>query len=158
MVTVRMTRHIGCTPEEFLEFVMDIERYQEVDRKIRPVHRWSREGNRTEFRSRPTLGGLPTPIPVVQHVDLTPGERVDISLASAPHNRVARATTDFHASFVCRRAGDGTEVTRTLTFTFPVAVRWLYEPLLRRRLPGEVAEELRAAKAYLEERGESRGG
>lgn len=131
---------------------MDIERYQQVDEKIRPVHWASRAGDRTTFRSRPTLGGLPTPIPVVQYLDLSPGERVDVSLAPIRANRIAQAMAEFTASFVCQPVAKGTEVTRTLTFRFPVALRWFYEPLLRRRLPAEVEAELAAAQAYLEPR------
>ena len=41
-------------------------------------------------------------------------------------------------------------VTRTLEFTFNPAVRWLMEPLFRRRLPVEVRDEIQRAKAYLE--------
>lgn len=152
MVAVELTRHIRCAPDDFLELVMDIERYQEVDRKIRPVHWARREGNRTEFRSRPRLGGLPAPVAVVQRIEFTPGERVDISLAPAPQNRLARAVADFRASFVCRPCEGGVEVTRTLAFTFPLVVRWFYEPLLLRRLPAEVDEELAGAQRYLEAR------
>ena len=44
----------------------------------------------------------------------------------------------------------GTLLTRTLTFTFSPLVRWAGEPILRRRLRGEVLDELRRAKAHLE--------
>ena len=151
MVTAQATETVRCAPDDLLQLVMDIERYQHVDDKIRPVHWARRQGNVTEFNCRPTLGGLPTPTPVIQLIELTPGERVDISLAPAPRNRIARAMADFHASFVCREVPGGTEVTRTLDFTFPAAVRWFYEPLLRGRLQREVAEELSRAKRHLEE-------
>jgi len=37
-----------------------------------------------------------------------------------------------------------------LQFTFRPALRWLMEPLLRRRLQRDVEDEIRRAKNYLE--------
>ncbi|MGH3319764.1 MAG: SRPBCC family protein [Streptosporangiaceae bacterium] len=140
---------IHRSPQEILEFVMDIERYQQVDRKIRPVMWSRREADLTEFGCRPTLGGIPSPR-AVQQLRLTPDERVDIALSPLPRNRVGHRLADFHASFECSPAEDGTEVTRTLVFRFSPMVRWFFEPILRRRLPAEVDEELRLAKEHLE--------
>lgn len=149
MVMVQLTETVACTPDEFLEFVMDIERYALVDKKISPILWQRREGDLVEFACRPTLAGLPQP-KVVQQVRLTPGVRVDISLSPLPHNRVAHATAHFEASFECTPIASGTHVTRTLDFRFTRTLRWMLEPLLQRRLPGEVRDELQLAKQYLE--------
>ncbi|MGI8679549.1 MAG: SRPBCC family protein [Jatrophihabitans sp.] len=149
MVKVQHTETIDCTPDEFLEFVMDIERYAEVDKKISPILWHRREGDLVEFACRPRLAGLPQP-KVVQQARLTPGVRIDISLSPLPRNRLAHATAHFTASFECTPIAGGTQVTRTLEFRFTPALRWMLEPLFRRRLPGEVRDEVQRAKQYLE--------
>lgn len=149
MIEVELTETIATTCEEFLGLVMDIERYAEVDHKIRPVLWSRRDGNRVEFACRPTLAGLRQP-KIVQFVELTPGSRIDIGLLPRPANRLAHAMADFHASFHCEEAPEGIKVTRTLKFDFAPAVRWFAEPMLRRRLEAEVRDELRLAKSVLE--------
>jgi len=153
MVGVQVEESIHVSADEFLEFVMDIERYAQVDAKISPVLWHRRDGNVVEFACRPKLVGLRQP-KVVQYVELTPGRRVDIGLKPLPRNRIAHAMARFEASFECHAAEDGTRVVRTLEFRFSPLVRWLLEPLFRRRLEHEVHEEIRLAKNYLErERG-----
>ncbi|MFF8900844.1 SRPBCC family protein [Streptomyces lydicus] len=149
MLTVEVIETIRCTPEELLAFVLDPERYAQVDRKIRPVRRVRRQDRCTEFAFRPRLAGLPGPETVAQ-MRLTPGARVDIRLAPPPANRLSRRLCDFEASFVCTPTGDGTRLVRTLTFHFAPWLSRLAEPLLRRRLTAEVAEEVALAKAHLE--------
>ncbi|WP_028921207.1 SRPBCC family protein [Pseudonocardia acaciae] len=153
MIRVQVRETIGCTPDEILEFVMDIERYAaEVDDKIRPVTWARRDGNLVEFECRPKLAGVRQP-KVVQQVRLIPGRRIDISMSPPPRNRLQHAIARFDASFECAEAdGGATLVTRTLTFRVTPAMRWLVEPLLRRRLPAEVREEVRLAKQHLERR------
>jgi hypothetical protein len=56
----------------------------------------------------------------------------------------------FEASFECSAVEQGTRVVRTLKFQFTPAVRWLFEPLFRRRLEREVREEMQLAKEHLE--------
>jgi len=151
MVTVQVAEKIACTPDELLGFVMDIERYAEVDKKISPVI-WSRRtGDLLEFACRPKIAGVRQPT-TVQQARLTPGERIDIALSPPPRNRLQHAIARFDASFACTRYDGGTRVTRTLTFQFSPVVRWLLEPMLRRRLPAEVHEEIRLAKDHLEHR------
>lgn len=151
MIQVQVVETIGCTPDDLLEFVMDIERYAEVDRKIHPVTWARRDGNLLEFECRPKVAGVPQP-KVLQRVRLTPGERIDIVLSPLPSNRLQHAIAQFEASFECAEAEGGTRVTRTLTFRITPLLRWLLEPLLRRRLPTEVREEIQLAKRHLEHR------
>lgn len=151
MVRAETTRTIRCTPDEFLELVMDIEAYAEVDDKIRPIYWSARTGNVLEFQFRPKLPGLPIPAPkLVQRVELTPGRRVDVTNAPLPHNKIGNRISTFRASFVCEPSDGATVVTRTIEMTFPAPVRWLVEPILRRRLQAAVNDEIDRAKHRLE--------
>lgn len=150
MLTVEVTEKISCTPDELLEFVMDVERYAQVDRKIRPVQWARRDGNLTEFCFRPRLVGIPAP-PSVAQMRLTPGKRIDITLAPPPANRMTRMASEFDASFVCTPVEGGTRLVRTLNFRFKPWLRWLAEPLLRRRLAEDVRDEVQLAKQYLQQ-------
>lgn len=156
-----MSRFVRCSPERFLEFVMDFEGYAGVDGKIGRIDWVRRRGEVCEFRFRPTLPGLPGPAPkVVQRARLTPGERVDIGYVPAPRNRIARRISWFSASFVCEPVTGGTRLTRTIALEFTPAVRWLLEPILRRSLPADVAREVARAKEHVERdtmRGEGDG-
>ncbi|GAA3821611.1 SRPBCC family protein [Streptomyces phyllanthi] len=149
MLTVVVTETFPCTPDELLDFVMDVERYALVDRRIRPV-RWARrDGDLLEFAFRPRLAGIPGP-GTVARVRLTPGRRIDVALAPPPANRLTRLASDFDASFVCTPVEGGTELVRTLNFRFRPPLRWLAEPLLRRPLTAEAEEEIRLAKEYIQ--------
>ena len=160
MVRVRVDEVVDAPVEQVLSLVMDIERYAGVDKKIRPVLWHRRDGNVVRFACRPKLVGLRQP-KVVQYAQLTPGERIDIGLMPLPANRLAHALARFRASFECRpfddRQVDGrqveprTHLVRTLEFEFTPALRWLLEPLFRRRLESEVREEVRRAKQHLEQ-------
>jgi hypothetical protein len=151
MARAQTTRTIQCTPDEFLALVMDIERYAEVDDKIRPIY-WSRRtGDILEFRFRPKLPGLPVPAPkLVQRVELTPGKRVDVTNAPLPHNNIGNRVSSFTASFACEEVDGATVVTRTIEMTFPAPMRWFVEPILKRRLQAAVDDEIDRAKARLE--------
>ncbi|MGH3503632.1 MAG: SRPBCC family protein [Nocardioidaceae bacterium] len=151
VVRVEVEETIHTEPEQFLDFVMDIERYAQVDKKISPVLWQHRDGNVVKFACRPKLVGLRQP-KVVQHARLTPGRRVDIGLTPLPANRLAHAMAWFRASFECRAVDGGTRVVRTLEFRFTHLTRWLLEPLFRRRLEAEVRDELDRVKDYLEHR------
>ncbi|MEV0379474.1 SRPBCC family protein [Nonomuraea sp. NPDC050643] len=152
MVRVIVEEVIRCTPEEFLEFVMDAERYAEIDDKIGPIDWVRRTGDLTEFRFRPVLPGVPGPAPkLVSQMRLTPGRRVDVQYAPLPRNRLNHRLSRFSASFEAEAAADGTsKVTRMISIDFAPFVRWLLEPVLRRRLPADVEKEVRGAKERLE--------
>lgn len=150
MFTVEVVTTIACSPDELLEFVMDVRRYAEVDSKIRPIRWVRRTENQTVFGCRSRVAGLPGPISVCR-MRLTPASRIDIDLAPAPANRLNRLIVEFDASFVCTPADGGTRLVRTLNFRFRPWLRWV-EPLIRRRVEAEVEEEVRLAKAHLERR------
>lgn len=149
MLRVRVEETIQVEPEEFLETVMDIERYARIDKKIHPVLWQRRDGDLLEFACRPRLAGLRQP-KVVQYARLTPGRRIDIGLVPLPRNRIAHALARFRASFECWSVREGTCVVRTLEFRFSPLVRWVLEPVIGRRLEDEVREEILRAKRELE--------
>jgi hypothetical protein len=154
MVEARAQKIIACTPDEYLEFSMDVERYARVDDKLGPFDWVRREGNLVQFKFRPTMPGLPGPAPkMVAQGILTPGERVDVSLLALPQNKLWNRLMKFTASFACEPVENGTLVTRTMTADLNPAVRWLVEPILRRNLPGNIETEMEQAKAYLENPG-----
>ncbi|HZN17509.1 MAG TPA: SRPBCC family protein [Micromonosporaceae bacterium] len=149
MFDARTTQFIRASPDAILDFIMDIERYAEIDEKIRPVLWIRREENFTEFAFRPKLAGLVGPTLVSQE-RLTPGRRVDISLAPSPHNRLIRAITHYEASFECVPVPGGTEVTRSERFRLRWPLRWIVGPYLHRKMPILVRRELLLAKQKLE--------
>lgn len=149
MFDARTTQFVRSAPEVILEFVMDIGRYQEIDQKIRPVIWAVRDGNLTEFAFRPRFGGLAGPVVVAQE-RLVLGRRVDIVLAPAPFNRLARLITRYEASFECTPVPGGTDVCRSERFAVRWPFRFLLVPFLRRVMPGLVREELFLAKQKIE--------
>jgi hypothetical protein len=149
MFDARTTQFVRSDPDTILDFVMDIERYQEIDQKIRPVLWAARDGNLTEFAFRPRFGGAVGPIVVAQERRM-PGHRVDIVLAPAPFNRLARLITHYEASFECVAVAGGTEVSRSERFAPRWPFRFLMVPFLRRIMPPLVREELFLAKQKIE--------
>ncbi|MEV4159984.1 SRPBCC family protein [Nonomuraea dietziae] len=151
MVQVTVEQVIRCTPERFLAFVMDAERYADIDDKIGAIDWVRRTGDVTEFKFRPSLPGIPGPAPkLVSQMRLTPGERVDVRYAPLPQNRLNHRLSRFAASFVAEPAAEGTKVTRTISIDFAPWIGWLLEPILRRHLPADVEREIRGAKERLE--------
>jgi hypothetical protein len=148
---------IRCAPDDWLDLVLDVHRYATLDDKIGRIRWVHRDGHLTEFRFTPRLPGVPGPGPaIVSQMRLVPGERIDVQLAPPPRNLISRAAVRFGACFSCTPVPCGTRVTRSISFGFSPAVRWLLEPVVRRRLAASVERELRLAKELLE-RGASRG-
>ncbi|TDC03280.1 SRPBCC family protein [Nonomuraea longispora] len=152
MVRVIVEETIHCTPDEYLEFVMDAGRYAQIDDKIGPIDWVRRVDNVVEFKFRPVLPGIPGPAPkLVSQMRLTPGRRVDVRYAPLPHNRLNHRLSRFSASFEVEAMADGgSRVKRMISFEFVPFLRWLLEPILRRRLPADVRAEVRGAKQRLE--------
>jgi hypothetical protein len=152
MVRETVEQTIRCTPEKFLDLVMDPERYATFDRKLAAVGWVKRDGNVTQFEFRSRLPGVPGPAPkVVSQMTLTPGRRVDIQLAPVPANKLNRRISAFSASFVCTPAEGGTAVSRTIEMDFTPVLSWMLEPILRRTLRPDLEQELKGAKALLEQ-------
>lgn len=153
MASVEVEQVIDCTPETFLEFAMDVRRYAEVDDKLGRIVWVRREENLTEFKFHPKIPGQNLPEPAtVSRMRLTPGRRIDIKLAPLPRNAVNHFVSTFRASFACEPVDGGTRVTRMVSFRFNPLLRWFFEPVMSRALPGSVERELRLAKDILERR------
>jgi len=151
MVEVTVEETVSCTPEDFLALVMDPRRYAEVDRKLGRIDWVRREGDVTEFRFRSALPGLGPGPKVVSRMTLTPGRRVDVRLPNRPENRLARRVSTFEAHFECVPVDGGIRVRRRIAFGFAAPLRWLVEPVLRRKLRADVEAEVRGAKRLLEQ-------
>ncbi|MEU7530716.1 SRPBCC family protein [Saccharothrix sp. NPDC042600] len=153
MIEVTERETIACEPRDWLEFVLDVERYAEVDDKIGPI-RWSRRrGDVVEFKFRPRLPGVRLPEPcTTSRMRLVAGERIDVRLAPLPRNALNRCAGLFRARFSAVAVDGGAEVTRMISFRFNPLLRGLFEPTLRRTLPASVRRELALAKRILEDR------
>jgi hypothetical protein len=150
MVEVTVEETVSCSPEAFLDLVMDPRRYAEIDRKLGRIDWVRREGNVTEFRFRSALPGLGPGPKVVSRMTLTPGVRVDVRLPDRRENRLVRRISTFQASFECVPSDGGIRVRRRIAFGFAAPLRLLVEPVLRRKLPADVEAEVRGAKRLLE--------
>ncbi|HXH81066.1 SRPBCC family protein [Nocardioides sp.] len=144
MATGSFTIDIARPAHEITDFILDVGAYQEIDPRLRSI-RWVRRApDCTVFRFRPSLMGLPAPLTtqmVTRRDDV-----VEIISLPGP----ADAMVDFVGRLECR-PGDGiTAVTRTLTFTFASAVRWLLDSRLESWLATDVEGEMRRLKSVLE--------
>lgn len=154
MIDIEATETIDCAPGEVLEFVMDPKRYAEADDMIGEIDWVRRDGDVTEFRFRGKLPGLPGPAPkLTSRMRRTPGERVDAGPPPIPENRLVNRMARISASWVCEPVGDATRVTRVQRMEFSAPMKWLAEPVLKRRMPAQLEKELRRAKACLERSG-----
>lgn len=155
MIEAQVTETIRCTPDELLEFVMDIERYAEVDEKIRPIDWAKRDGDLTEVKFRPRMTGVLMPSPKwINQLHRTPGKRIDVTNAPLPRNKLANRMLRFTASFVVEPVDGATRVTRTVRMDFKPYARWLAERMIGDKLQAAVEDEIRQAKDYLERRTE----
>lgn len=144
------TATFACTAEEYLAFVLDVERYRQVDDKLGPIE-WVRTGgNVTEFRFRPKMPLMPWSPKVVSRMTLTPGQRIDIQYAPKPNNRLAHALSSFSAFFKVDAAAEGICVTRSVTISLPTPLRPIERLTLGRRLQASVERELALTPTVLD--------
>lgn len=143
------TATFGCTADDYLEFVLDVERYRQVDDKLGPIDWVRTDGNVTEFRFRPKMPLMPWSPKVVSRMTLTPGTRVDIQYAPKPHNRLARVLSSFSASFDVEPAEEGISVTRCVSISLPALLGPVERVTLGGRLQASVERELDLAATVL---------
>lgn len=105
MITAESSAVIQRTPQEILDFVMDVASYRRADHKIGRVWSVRREDNNVIASFVGQLRGLP--VPTTQRMHLTPGKRIDVSIVPNWQRRML----GFHASFECQPVLGGTEVT-----------------------------------------------
>lgn len=145
MIVGEATTTVAVAPSEVFEFVLDLERYRQADRKIGRVGPVRRSGNTgtTTFSGR--IRGLPGPSGTYPFTLME--SRLQFG---SPIGGLARWFLDFEGSFDCEVLAAGTVVTHREVFKFKRPWRWVAEPLLRRWLETDTAEEMIRFKALVE--------
>jgi hypothetical protein len=131
------TTTVTAPPSEVFEFVLDLNRYRQADRKIGRVGELHREGDRGTVRFAGRIRGLPGPSGVY------PFTLTDKRLQfGSPIGGAARWFLEFEGTFECEEAASGTVVTHREVFIFKRPWRWLAEPLLRSWLENDTRDEM----------------
>lgn len=147
MIVGEATATVAVTPREVVEFVLDLNRYRQADRKIGRVGRIERDGDAGTVRFSGRIKGLPGPSGVY------PFTATDSRLQfGSPVAGAARWFLHFEGTFELRETADGTVVTHREAFTFKRPWRWLAEPLLRRWLEADTTDEMVRFKDVIEAR------
>jgi hypothetical protein len=133
------------SPQQVLEFVLDLERYRQADHKIGRIYDVRRDPRGATVRFRPRFRGLPAPV-VTQRLDLTPWSRIDVSDEPSWMGRLTR----FTGVVECTESSSGTVVVHRECLTFRGPLRLLMEPALRRWLARDTAAETERLGALLE--------
>jgi hypothetical protein len=137
MIVGQASAKVKASPREVFEFVLDLKRYRQADRKIGRVGRFERDGDRGTVQFSGRIRGLPGPSGVY------PFTMSDSRLEfRSPIAGAARWFLDFEGSFECAETGDGTEVQHREVFMFKRPWSWLVEPALRRWLQADTAGEM----------------
>jgi Polyketide cyclase / dehydrase and lipid transport len=136
---------VGVSKGEVVEFVLDLERYRQADRKIGRVGEIQRDGDTGTVRFASRVRGLPGPSGVYPFEVTATGLRFGSPVAGA-----ARWFLDFEGTFDCEETGDGTVVRHREAFEFKRPWRWVAEPLLRRWLEADTADEMVRFKQLIE--------
>ena len=135
-LTVSSTAEISATPQEVLEFVLDLEQYRRADHKITRVSSVTGpdENGVGAVRLWGKLPGLP-PAPDRQNFTLEKWHR--LTFVGAP-GQPGRLVFDFTGTFECEPVDDQlTRVTHAYEFRFRRPFR-----LLERRLSAPLADEI----------------
>jgi hypothetical protein len=145
MIVGEATATVAVTPREVVEFVLDLNRYRQADRKIGRVGPIHRDGDRGTVRFSGRIKGLPGPSGVY------PFTVTDSRLRfGSPIGGAAQWFLDFEGTFDMQEGPDGTVVKHREAFVFKRPWRWFVEPLLRRWLEADTAEEMIRFKRVIE--------
>lgn len=145
MIVGEASTTVSATPNDVFDFVLDLNRYRQADHKIGRVGTIDNEGDRGMVRFSGRIRGLPGPSGTY------PFTRTESRLGfGSPVAGPARWFLDFEGTFVTEQTSEGTVVTHREVFTFKRPWRWLAEPLLRRWLENDTAEEMVRFKKLVE--------
>lgn len=140
-LTAQASIDVATSPETILDFVLDLEKYQEVDAKFVRVGKV--EGPNAEGRGSVSMWGrigwLP-PAPDRQDFVLDPGK--SLTFTGAPR-QPARLIFDFLGTFECKPVDGGTTITHGYEFRFKGPFRLVERPLagwLQRQIDDEVQQ------------------
>jgi hypothetical protein len=136
---------VSVPPSAVLEFVLDLERYRQADRKIGRIGAVERDGDHGTFRFSGRIRGLPAPSGTYPFTIEGGSLRVGSPIAGA-----ARFFLNFEGTFDCEETDHGTVVTHREVFDFKSPLRWVAEPLLRRWLEADTAQEMVRFKQLIE--------
>jgi hypothetical protein len=140
------TATIRRSPQEVLAFVLDFERYRQVDHKIGRIRAVERRGDDGLVTIRGRIRGIPLAVDrLAYHV--VPNSRLE--LRSVP-SVWPGAVVWFEGHFICEPAEHGTRVSHRECLAFRRPFSWLFEPLLRAWLARDTAEEMVRLKRALE--------
>ena len=136
---------VTVPPSEVFEFVLDLNRYRQADRKIGRVGPVNRSGDSGTVRFSGRIKGLPGPAGTYPFT-VDGSSLVFGSAIAGP----ARWFLDFEGRFDCEVTAEGTVVTHREEFRFKGPWRWLAEPFLRSWLETDIAEEMVRFKELVE--------
>ena len=145
MIVGEATATVAVPPSDVFDFVLDLERYRQADRKIGRVGPTTRDGESGTVTFSGRIRGLPGPSGTYPFT-LDP-TRLRFG---SPIRGLARWFLDFEGTFDCAVGPEGTVVTHREVFEFKPPWRWLAEPLLRSWLESDTAEEMARFKELVE--------
>jgi len=123
-LNVSSTAAISATPQEVLEFVLDLDRYRQADHKITRVSSVTGPDEHGAGSMR-LWGKLPGMPPAPDRQDFTLERWSHLRLIGAPR-QPGRLVFDFVGTFDCVPIDDTTtQVTRAYEFAFTRPFRWL---------------------------------
>lgn len=149
MIIGEATTTVSATPDEVFDFVLDLRRYRQADRKIGRVGAIVDDGDHGTVRFSGRIRGLPGPSGTYPFT--RSASRLQFG---SPIAGPARWFLDFEGTFECEATAEGTVVTHREVFDFKRPWRWLAEPLLRSWLERDTSEEMVRFKELVERGGD----
>jgi len=145
MIVGEATVTVTVSPSEVFDFVLDLRRYRQADRKIGRIGPTNRTGDHGTVRFAGCIKGLPGPTGTYPFT--ATASRLEFG---SPIAGPARWFLDFKGTFDCESTRAGTVVTHREVFTFKPPWCWFAEPLLRRWLQDDTAKEMERFKDLIE--------
>jgi Polyketide cyclase / dehydrase and lipid transport len=145
MIVGEATATVTASTNDVIEFVLDLNRYRQADRKIGHVGPMHRSGDHGTVRFAGRIRGLPGPAGTYPFTVTRSGLQFGSPIAGP-----ARWFLEFEGTFRCEQTADGTVVTHREAFMFKRPWRWLAEPLLRRWLETDTTQEMVRFKELVE--------
>lgn len=135
---------IDATPQQVMEFVLDVERYREADHKIGTARYVQRNGNEGTVKHGGRFQGIPLPA-VTLAFKLTPHSRLDFTGLRMPW-----PLRGFSGYFTCDETPEGTRVVHRECFEVGPVLGPLFDRLLGGWLKRDTAAEVQRIKLLLE--------
>lgn len=146
-ITARATVNVGASPQDVLEFVLDLDQYRQVDSKIQRVRsvKGPDDEGRGSVRIWGRVKGMP---PAPDRQDFVLERWTKLTFTGAPH-QPARLVFDFTGTITCQERQDGTtEITHSYEFKFKGLFSFA-ERFLGNWLQDQIEEELETLASRL---------